>query len=309
MTYLRRGKTLCRSNCGQRRVRICERNSYADTRVGEEEWEEVLQVPELRFKGTQGSRDPLIVHGEPHVRVSGNLEEGCDPAGSPGRTHGPMESETYAGADLLAGLVTLQGTHAGAVCSWKPLERDLKNCSLWEGLTLEKFAGNCLPWEKPMLEQGKGFIPEEEIETTWLTDHNPRSHLPVPLYGRELLLLNERRSMAFPGMREALCHSLCRRRGLLWLRFLCGGQHVPPALLWNGAPSATCPSREEGTSMASCCLKHKGPEKNKFWGNVVKAVGYLGYPSNIQPTTLAPCTEGFSAQEVLTEYFFDWQSV
>lgn len=117
------------------------------------------------------------------------------------------------------------------------------------------------------------------------------------------------RSMAFPGMREALCHSLCRRRGLLWLRFLCGGQHVPPALLWNGAPSATCPSREEGTSMASCCLKHKGPEKNKFWGNVVKAVEYLGYPSNIQPMTLAPCSEGFSAQEVLTEYFFDWQSV
>lgn len=57
--------------------------------------------------------------------------------------------------------------------------------------------------------------------------------------------------------------------------------------------------------MASCCLKLKGPENNKFWGSVVKAVGYLGYPSNIQPRTLALCSEGFSAQGVLTEYFFD----
>jgi len=35
---------------------------------------------------------------------------------APGRTCGPMERGAHDGADLLAGLVTLWGTHAGAVC-------------------------------------------------------------------------------------------------------------------------------------------------------------------------------------------------
>ena len=29
------------------------------------------------------------------------------------------------------------------------LEQFVKNCSLWEGLTLEKFVEDCLPWEGP----------------------------------------------------------------------------------------------------------------------------------------------------------------
>ena len=29
------------------------------------------------------------------------------------------------------------------------LEQFVKNCSLWEGLTLEKFVKDCLPWEGP----------------------------------------------------------------------------------------------------------------------------------------------------------------
>ena len=33
---------------------------------------------------------------------------------------------------------------------------------------------------------------------------------------------------------------------------------------WSGECSATCPSRE--CCMATCCLKHKGPEQYKFWG-------------------------------------------
>jgi len=31
----------------------------------------------------------------------------------------------------------------------------LKNCSLWNGPTLEKFVENCLPWREPTLKQGK----------------------------------------------------------------------------------------------------------------------------------------------------------
>jgi len=36
---------------------------------------------------------------------------------APARTCEPMERGAYTGADLLAGLVTLQATHAGADCS------------------------------------------------------------------------------------------------------------------------------------------------------------------------------------------------
>ncbi|PKU40823.1 hypothetical protein llap_8879 [Limosa lapponica baueri] len=58
---------------------------------------------------------------------------------APGRTCGPVERGTHAGADLLAGLVT----------PWKGpmLEQLVKNCSRWEGLMLEKFRKDCLPWE------------------------------------------------------------------------------------------------------------------------------------------------------------------
>ena len=50
-------------------------------------------------------------------------EGSCDPMGSPtleqasGRTCGPVERGAHTGASLMAGLVTLWGTHAGAACS------------------------------------------------------------------------------------------------------------------------------------------------------------------------------------------------
>jgi len=50
-------------------------------------------------------------------------EGGCDPVGSPvlekapDRTCGPTEREAHSRAGLLAGLVTLWGTHTGAACS------------------------------------------------------------------------------------------------------------------------------------------------------------------------------------------------
>ncbi|PKU44013.1 hypothetical protein llap_5684 [Limosa lapponica baueri] len=50
-------------------------------------------------------------------------EGGCGPCGEPvlkqgpGRTCGPVEKGAHAGADLLAGLVTVWDTHTRAICS------------------------------------------------------------------------------------------------------------------------------------------------------------------------------------------------
>jgi len=62
------------------------------------------------------------VEGSPH-QSRWVPEGGCDPMGSPaleqapGRTCRPVERGAHAGAGLLAGLLTLWGTHAGAACS------------------------------------------------------------------------------------------------------------------------------------------------------------------------------------------------
>lgn len=139
-------------------MRTCERNNYADTGVEEEEWEEVLEVPQLRFGGTQGSRDPLTANAQPHVRASGYMEEGCDSVGSPGGTRGPMERGAYAGAGLLSG--PCRGPmQEQSVPEGPTLEHFVKNCSLWQGLMLEKFVGNCLLWERLHVRAGKGLHP------------------------------------------------------------------------------------------------------------------------------------------------------
>ena len=41
------------------------------------------------------------------------------------------------------------------------LEQFMKNCSLWEGLTLEKFMEDCLPWEVPHAGTGKSVRRKE----------------------------------------------------------------------------------------------------------------------------------------------------
>ncbi|GAB0183028.1 AN1-type zinc finger protein 5-like [Grus japonensis] len=61
---------------------------------------------------------------DPMLEQVDALKGGCDPVHrkptleqAPGRTCGPVERGAHAGADLLAGLVTPWGTHAGAVWS------------------------------------------------------------------------------------------------------------------------------------------------------------------------------------------------
>lgn len=102
--------------------------------------------------------------------------------------------------------------------------------------------GNCLQWERLHVRVGKGLHPEEEAETK--CDELTITPIPISLclciagnsccclrgyvQGSSTLCYMQERAVMFPGMREALCHSLSRRRGLLWLRFQCRGQHVSP---------------------------------------------------------------------------------
>jgi len=75
---------------------------------------------------------------------------------APGKICGPLERGPHTRAGFLAGLVTLWGTHAGAVCE------DMS----WEGLTLDLFMEHCLPWEGSAPEQRKSvWSPSHEEES------------------------------------------------------------------------------------------------------------------------------------------------
>ncbi|CAN0004364.1 unnamed protein product, partial [Bubo scandiacus] len=76
-----------------------------------------------------GSWQDLWPHGEKIPHWSRFADRTCDPVGDP---------------------------HWGSLClkdctPWEgpTLEQFVKNCSPWEGLTLEKFTEDCLLWERP----------------------------------------------------------------------------------------------------------------------------------------------------------------
>ena len=63
----------------------------------------------------------------------------------------------------------------------------MKNCSLWEGLTLEKFKQSCLLWEGPYAGAGEECEEEGSAETT--CDEMSTTtifHHAVPLRGTEV---------------------------------------------------------------------------------------------------------------------------
>ncbi|KAJ7407644.1 hypothetical protein WISP_125526 [Willisornis vidua] len=141
----------------------------ADTKVNEEGGSPNTEVdiPLLPVVKTPARNTvilkPMEVHGEAethlqpmeghHAGASGCPKEGYDPMRSLhwnrllAGTCRLMERRIHTGAGLVAGLVTLWGTHTGAACSWRTatcvkgltLKQFLKNCYLWEGHTLEKF--------------------------------------------------------------------------------------------------------------------------------------------------------------------------
>lgn len=85
----------------------------------------------------------------------------------------------------------------------------------------------------------------------------------------------QERTVVFPGMREALCHSPSRRRGLLWLRFQCGGQQCSCSCCGMGHALPPVPPERAAWPLAAWDIRDK---KNKFGGvrldDVVKAVGH-----------------------------------
>ncbi|PKU47314.1 rna-directed dna polymerase from mobile element jockey-like [Limosa lapponica baueri] len=96
-------------------------------------------------------------------------------------------------------------------------EHFVKNCCLWEGLTLENFMENCLLWWDPTVEQGKSVRShphEEEGEAETMCDELttiPIPHPPALLGeggGREI------RSKVKPGIWVA-CYGSCYNRNSL----------------------------------------------------------------------------------------------
>jgi len=104
------------------------------------EGEEVLEAPEWRFfpcgadhgeagcpaadhGGPQRSRYPPADRGAPHTKAVGCPKEAVTPwrahaaAGSWQDLRTSGEAGAHTGVGLLAGLVTLWGTHTGAACS------------------------------------------------------------------------------------------------------------------------------------------------------------------------------------------------
>jgi len=113
-------KELCRPQGQWRRGRRCSRSQSRGSSAAREDQGEADCPPEAHG-GPQWSRNPPAAHGEPHAGAGGCpwrklwlrgelvLEQ------APARTCGPMERGAHIGTDLLAGLVTPWGTHAGAV--------------------------------------------------------------------------------------------------------------------------------------------------------------------------------------------------
>jgi len=153
------------------------RETALQTQRSVKEGEDVLQALEQRFSpGVRGedhgeagcraaehgvpqqSRYPPAVQGRPHTGAGGCVCRRLCPHGkptleqAPGKTCGSVERGAHAGAGLLAGLVTPwgpvleqsvpEGLHA---VEETMLEHFMKN-SPWEGLVVEWFVEDCLPW-------------------------------------------------------------------------------------------------------------------------------------------------------------------
>jgi len=106
-------------------VRICERNNSADTKVREEGGgggardaraeSFPLQPMEKTLVRQAVPLQPMEVHGGADIHLQPMEDPMLEQA--PDSTCGPFERGAHAGAGLMAGLVTLWGTHAGAACS------------------------------------------------------------------------------------------------------------------------------------------------------------------------------------------------
>ena len=125
------------------RVRTCERNNPADTKVSEEggggdalgAGAEIPLQPMVKTLVRQVVPLPMEVHGRADIHLQpveaptpeqvDTSEGGCDPVGSP-----------HWSSVLLKDCTPWKGPM---------LEQFVKNCTPWEGHTLQKFIEDCLP--------------------------------------------------------------------------------------------------------------------------------------------------------------------
>jgi len=190
ITYLRTGKkNLPCSSSRERGVRLCERNSSADTEISErggrggarDTGADIPLQPVVKTMVSQAvPLQPMEINSGADIHLQcvddctqdqvDVAERDCDIVESlhwSRSLEGPVDpwkersphSSRFAGrtCDLLEdpcwSILFLKD------CTpWKgpTPEQLMKNCSLWEGLTLEKFLEDCLSWEgDPTLEQEK----------------------------------------------------------------------------------------------------------------------------------------------------------
>jgi len=124
----------------------------------------VRQAVPCSHGGPWWSRSPPVARGEPHAGAGGCPKEAVTPWGAP------------CWSRLLPGPVAL----------WReePMpEQFLKDCTPWEGPTLEKSVQNCLPREGPHAgagAQGEESSPEEEGAADPMCDELTAAPIPRP---------------------------------------------------------------------------------------------------------------------------------
>ena len=132
--------------------------------------------------GGPWSRYPPVDHGRDPTPEQGDVWRRLWPHGepvleqAPARTCGRVERGAPTRAGLLAGLVTLWGTHAGAACSWgtAPCGRDPRWGSLWRTVGRGR---------DPTLEQGKGVRRKEQKRQHVMNWPQPAFHVPLHCLG------------------------------------------------------------------------------------------------------------------------------
>lgn len=153
-------------------MRIRVNNTLAGTKVSAEAGvggapgtrAEVALQPVVRIMGRQ-----LCPCSTTEQVVPGRC---CDPVGSPWQNLQTRGESSPHCSRLFAGLGPCGDPH----CS----SQFLKNCSLWEGLTMEKFVEDCVPWERPNNEAGEVSSSTSSSEEEGAAETWQQPPFPVP---------------------------------------------------------------------------------------------------------------------------------
>ena len=104
---------------------------------------------------------------------------------APGRTCGPTERRSHVGSGFLAGLVTPQGTYAGAVCSWRTAPHERNPQSMGRTYTGAVHGGLSPVGGTPQRSSGRVWGRRSSRDNVWQTDCNSHSLSPCATHGEE----------------------------------------------------------------------------------------------------------------------------